>query len=294
MESFGAYLKQLREEKGLSLEEISTRTKITLKYLKALEEDDLGRVPNELFAKGFIRSYARCLGLDEQDILFRFEKLAGSYYHQKVEETKTEQQKENQQKELARRKQALMQWGTLAAVFVLAVGLFIQNAIERRNSQMPDSLETKIEVPATSEQPLEMQTVNPPIEKNENIPAARADQKNIETPPTPLTINPPRPTLSVNSQTGLPANNPKKQTASDPLTLKVEAVEKGWVLVKIDDSVIKEVSLDPGEKVDWTARKQFRLSLENAGGVRVEFNGKRLEPLGPRGVVVKDVVLTRE
>jgi cytoskeleton protein RodZ len=295
MESFGAYLKQLREEKGISREEISSRTKISIKYLKALEEDDLARVPNEVFAKGFIRSYARCLALEEHDVLSRFEESAASYYHQKVEQVKTEQQKENQQKEQVKRKQMLMQWGTGLAVFVVAIGLFIQNRIEHRNRQMPDSLETNVQAPETSQKPVE--TVNPPKEQNEET-SVQADQ-DTETPaPAPLTINPPRAALPVHPEAaavpGPPPGTPKKQPLSDPLTLKVEAVEKGWVLVKIDDAVTKEVILDPGEKVDWTARKQFRLSLENAGGVRVEFNGKLLDPLGPLGVVVKDVILTKD
>jgi cytoskeleton protein RodZ len=297
MESFGAYLKQLREEKGISKEDISSRTKISLKYLNALEEGDLGGIPNEVFARGFIRSYARCLALEEQDVLSRFEELAASYYHQKVEQSKTEQHKENQQKESIRRKQLLMQWGTGLAVFAVAVGLFIQNTIEHRNRQMPDVSEAKPQAPETEEQPMEMRTVNPPKVQDEKTPIT-ADQNAEASPPVPLTINPPRSALSHSPETAaVPISPPetlKKQIPVHSLTLKVEAVEKGWVLVKIDDAVIKEVILDPGEKVDWTAHKQFRLSLENAGGVKVEFNGKLLDPLGPRGVVVKDIVLTRD
>ncbi len=296
MESFGAYLRQLREEKGVSMEEIASRTKINLKYLKALEEDDLGKIPNEVFAKGFIRSYARCLALEEHEVLTRFEELAASYYHQKVEQIRTEQQKEDQQKELVKRKQMLMQWGTGLAVLVIAVGLFIQNAVEHRRRQMPGTAETKIQGPESSEQPTGIQTLNPPKDQSEE-PLTPADQS-AETSPVPLTMNPPRPALSVNPQAAsapqIPPKTPQKPSLPDPLTLKIEAVERSWVLVKIDDSVTKEVILNPGEKADWTAHKQFRLSLENAGGIKVEFNGKLLDPLGPRGVVVKDVVLPQE
>jgi cytoskeleton protein RodZ len=308
MESFGAYLRQLREEKAISMEEIASRTKININYLKALEEDDLGKIPNEVFAKGFIRSYARCLALEEHEVLTRFEELAASYYHQKVEQIRTEQQKESQQKELVKRKQMLIQWGAGLAVLVIAGGLFIQNAVEHQRRQMPGAAE-KIQGPESSEQPTEIQTINPPKGQSEEF-LAPADQ-NTETSPVPFTMNPPKPTainppaasaplerkpaVAKKEQTpNMPPETQQKPVLLDTLTLKIEAVERSWVLVKIDDSVIKEVILNPGEKADWTARKQFRLSLENAGGVKVEFNGKPLDPLGPRGVVVKDVVLSRE
>lgn len=297
MESFGAYLRQLREEKGVSMEEVASRTKISLKYLQALEEDDLGKIPNEVFAKGFIRSYARCLALEEDGVLTRFEELATGFYHQKVEQIRTEKQKENQQKELAKRKQMLMQWGAGLVVLVIAVGLFIQNAVEHRRRQMPGTTETKIQEPESTEQPTGIQTLNPPKDRSEE--SLTPTGQSAGTSPIPLTMNPPRPALSVNPPTASappipPEPPPQKPALPDPLTLKIEAVERGWVLVKIDDVVTKEVVLNPGEKVDWTAHKQFRLSVENAGGVRVEFNGKLLDPLGPRGVVVKDVVLPKE
>lgn len=310
MESFGAYLKHLREEKSVSREEVASRTKINMKYLTALEEDDLGKIPNEVFAKGFIRSYARCLALEEDEVLTRFEELAAIFYHQKVEQVRTERQKEDQQKELAKRKQMLMQWGAGLTVLVIAVGLFIQNTVEHRRRQIPGTAETKIQEPENSEQPTGIQTINPPKDQSEE--SLTPTDQNTGNSPVPLTMNPPQPALSVNppaasaplergaavakkEQTlNKPSEPLQKPLLPDPLTLKIEAVERSWVLVKIDDAVTKEVILNPGEKADWTAHKQFRLSLENAGGVRVEFNGKLLDPLGPRGVVVKDVILSRE
>ena len=67
MESIGAYLKKQREMRKVSLEEISRSTKISLKCLKALEEDDLKSLPGEVFAKGFVRSYAKSVGLDADE-----------------------------------------------------------------------------------------------------------------------------------------------------------------------------------------------------------------------------------
>ena len=59
MESFGAYIKSLREEKGKTLEQISANTKIALANLEFLEKDRFELLPPRVFVKGFVRSYAQ-------------------------------------------------------------------------------------------------------------------------------------------------------------------------------------------------------------------------------------------
>ena len=73
MESFGKYLNQERELRGISLEEISKATKISVSQLKALEHDDLAFLPATTFVKGFIRAYAKHIGIDGTDAVLRFE-----------------------------------------------------------------------------------------------------------------------------------------------------------------------------------------------------------------------------
>ncbi|MBF0465827.1 MAG: helix-turn-helix domain-containing protein [Nitrospirae bacterium] len=60
----GDYLKKLREENGVSLEEISSRTNIKISYLSALEYEDYSALPSELYIRGFITSYVKSLELD--------------------------------------------------------------------------------------------------------------------------------------------------------------------------------------------------------------------------------------
>ena len=73
IESIGTYLKKQREMRSISLEDISKATKINLKSLKALETDDFGFLPGQVFAKGFVRSYARVIGLDVDEALLQLE-----------------------------------------------------------------------------------------------------------------------------------------------------------------------------------------------------------------------------
>ena len=57
----------------MTLEEISRQTKVHTRFLEAIEHDDLSLLPAKAFAKGFLRSYARMVGLDEDLVITNFE-----------------------------------------------------------------------------------------------------------------------------------------------------------------------------------------------------------------------------
>jgi cytoskeletal protein RodZ len=67
--SFGSWLRQQREIRNITLREISDNTKIGLRYLEALEEDRFEVLPAPIFAKGFLREYAKYVGLDPDEVV---------------------------------------------------------------------------------------------------------------------------------------------------------------------------------------------------------------------------------
>ena len=69
MGSLGQNLRRERELRGISVEEISDSTRINSKLLNALEEDRLNEMPGEFFIKAILRSYAKCVGLEESTVL---------------------------------------------------------------------------------------------------------------------------------------------------------------------------------------------------------------------------------
>ncbi|PKM89978.1 MAG: hypothetical protein CVU87_03590 [Firmicutes bacterium HGW-Firmicutes-12] len=69
MENIGSALRQARLEKNISLEEIEKSTKIRRVYLEALENEDWNVIPGNVYLKGFLRSYVRYLGLNEEEYL---------------------------------------------------------------------------------------------------------------------------------------------------------------------------------------------------------------------------------
>jgi flagellar biosynthesis protein FlhG len=64
----GALLRQVRESQRVTLQEINQRTKISLPYLKAIEDDDFGRLPEPVYISGFLRELGRHLKLDPQQV----------------------------------------------------------------------------------------------------------------------------------------------------------------------------------------------------------------------------------
>ena len=72
-ESFGRYLKRERKLREIPLEEIARETKIKVGLLRALEDDRIEELPSPAIVKGFLRAYARMLGLSANDLQLRYQ-----------------------------------------------------------------------------------------------------------------------------------------------------------------------------------------------------------------------------
>lgn len=68
----GKDLKKIRDELGVSLEEIAEMVKVRIVYLHAIEDDQFEKAPSRIFLKGFLRAYAQCMGLDADIVASRY------------------------------------------------------------------------------------------------------------------------------------------------------------------------------------------------------------------------------
>jgi cytoskeletal protein RodZ len=73
VESFGAYLKRERELRGISIREVAQTTKISSRAIDALEQERFEELGGEIFVRGFLRNYAKYLGLDPEDAILRYD-----------------------------------------------------------------------------------------------------------------------------------------------------------------------------------------------------------------------------
>lgn len=86
--TLGEKLRQAREARGISVSEVAEQTRISALYIKSIEEDDYRTLPGGIFNKGFVKSYARYVGIDEQEALQDYAALVGSQNNQIEDEPK--------------------------------------------------------------------------------------------------------------------------------------------------------------------------------------------------------------
>ena len=87
MRELGDFLRQAREEKGVTLEEIQSRTKIRRRYLEALEEGEFRIIPGEVYLRGFLQNYAEAVGLQPRQVLEFYDRLRAAASVPSPEET---------------------------------------------------------------------------------------------------------------------------------------------------------------------------------------------------------------
>ncbi len=318
MESIGEFFKQVRETKGLTIDEVASKTRIRTDFVKALEEGNFAKLPDQVFARGFVRSYARSLGLDEDDAIQRFTQSAGAYYDKQGERERLKvRQAEEDRKRKANRKAVAIAIGIAILTLIFLLSREQSSLLVRRTSSDPPASTTKRTAPPVSES-----QDSPPTQKAEPVspvvqaPPPPTKTKPSEPPPTSAKVIEENNAGSASSSTPAASSTVTEQAASVPaslgsdgplggislegsaategqLLLDLEAIELSWVVVQIDGGSPQEALLRPGERARWKGQDQFILTLGNAGGVKAELNGKPQKPFGPSGKVARDIVIKR-
>ncbi len=266
MEPLGEYLKRIRKSSDTSLETVAAKTKINITYLIAIEESRFNDLPGEVFVKGFLRSYARCLGIGEADVINRYNQLRNETKETVPLESKAEDLIQKAEAVSLDAKKITPIIGSAVVVFLIIFAiLFLRTEEPVKKTEKREDKKVKIEKTEKA------------VEKAKDV---------IEAP-----------VQALNKKETEPAPQPKTEQVKkvkNSLTLIINAAEQSWLMITIDDKEKKDMLLQPGERINLKAEKNFIITLGNAGGVDIEFNGKKLEPFGPKGRVVSNILLTRE
>jgi cytoskeleton protein RodZ len=269
-DSLGEYFQRAREAKGLTLEEAAARTRILPQYLKAVEDNNYAKLPDEVFAKGFVRSYARLLGLDEATVIRQFDESGGQFYAKRNERESLKQKLEEEERRKKVNRNIVV--GVVSAVLLI---LFV---IMGRDRDRPEPRPVPIDpVPAAS--------VPAPVPES-----PRAESAAPAGDPFPRSVAG-QPEVERNFSGVLPLEGVVPDEKKK-LIVDVEAIERCWVKVQADHASAQEVMLNAGDRTRWKAQERLTLTLGNAGGVRVSLNGKLQGPFGGRGQVVREIVFT--
>jgi cytoskeleton protein RodZ len=310
MESIGEFFKQVRETKGLTIDEVASKTRIRTDFVKALEDGNFAKLPDQVFARGFVRSYARSLGLDEDDAIHRFAQSAGAYYDKQVERERLKvRQAEEERKRQANRKAVAIAIGIAILTLIFLLSREQSSLLVRRSSSdLPASASKRTAPPIPESQdapPSQQAEAVPPAPKTKpsEAPAVSAKEgvgDNVGPVTSPAPTASAVPELAAPSPSSLGSDGPLggislegSGATEGQLALDLEATELSWVVVQIDGGSPQEALLRPGEKARWKGQDQFILTLGNAGGVKAELNGKPQKPFGPSGKVARDIVIKR-
>ncbi len=326
MDPLGDYLKQARKKKGLSLEQIASRTKIQEHHLLALESEDFGNLPAKVFAKGFVRSYAKSLGLEEDEALQRFLDTSRTFYAQPHPE---DAQQTHVQVTLEAPPRQGVNWSLAFGGLIVIVALAIWYGFPEKQATEVVLSEPETTIPTEPReepiQPIVDSREDPqenvePLQPEESTPT-QATHPAVESVPTqaalptpevvsiqpiatptdsPITESAPsgpsEPSTSLSPSTPpaisiSPTTPEKVTTVFDKQTLEIEATELTWVVVKSDQQDPSEALLQPGQRVTWKADTQFLVTLGNAAGVIIHLNGQTQGPFGKPGQVVREIRL---
>lgn len=289
METLGGLFRQTRERQRVSLEQIASKTRIQQHHLQALEEEDFASLPAKVFVKGFVRSYARALGLDEDNAIQLFLTSSSNFY----DRTQEEQQHIQVTLQAAHRKR--FNWNFVVILF-LALGGILFYLLPEQQEPLPPTPESETPLPINETKKEALLEPPPPIEESPDSVSSEV--------PVPIEVQPPSPLPSGITPSPLPPEPrpisptlpvspvPEKTTGTDgTLVLEIEATQLTWVVVQSDDQAPHEALLQPGQKSTWKANTQYLLTLGNAAGVVIRLNGELQGPFGKPGQVVRDIRL---
>ncbi|MBX5495311.1 MAG: helix-turn-helix domain-containing protein [Bryobacteraceae bacterium] len=284
MTSVGETLRQERLRQGLELEKIASETRINVRYLEAIEADDVDSLPGNFFYRSFVRQYARYLGLEEDlfepDLarMIEAEREAppplltpghDPYAVPPLPSTARGSTPNRLPFFLV-----LLVTVTVACSAFYAVWQQSHGETSNRPSDTGSSIATPPPgVPVTAE-------------------AASSQPEARQTTPAPAeSASPTNTTPSAPGEAAVTTPAPAQPSASTPydpsqgMVLEVKAVEDTWLSITADGNQVIKRLLPAGESRRIQANEQITMVTGNAGGVQVIANGQPLESIGPRGQV---------
>lgn len=248
MSEFYSELKELRESQNIDLDEIHSRTKINLEYLKAIESGQFNILPTP-YVRLFLKAYVSEIGGDAEEALHQLDLLQGRKVGRRVtkktDESKTESGSDDQSKKsinLSRPptkvREDLIKGGVLLIIFLFAIFIIRQINNERSPVSIQDGEIVRLADPEAVTQD---QLVNDYVE---------AVSQTIAMPVVP------------------------------PLKLKIVATDRIWYSMAADTTNKQSGFLSSGEEKSLSFEDQIHVLLRQTADVLMYINGIEVEELG--------------
>ena len=294
IDELGHILREARETKGLTLREVQDKTRISSRFLEALEVGDFDRLPTQTHVRGFLRNYARFLGLDPDPLLERYElglserpkrrpqpiivdttQPVGAALEEPPDnhpffdpvnvEVDTSYQREGGS--VSESVLRIVIIGALVGLLYLAGQRFLPLILNQGDGTeaLTDRITEAVQSITNQTEPTPEPTATEEVGASSVIlPTGRNEFP--EGDPTPTATRPP-----------LPAT-------METIDLEILILERAWMEVTVDGNVLFTGIARPTDPpYEWSANDEVRINTGNAIGVSVTINNVPLGPLGGRG-----------
>jgi transcriptional regulator with XRE-family HTH domain len=262
--SFGDELRREREIRGISLKEIADSTKISKRFLDAIERNDHKTLPAPVFTRGFVREYARYLGLNADEMVnrYNFAAVGDDRIEQSahLERLTTPQAPPPERKKLPPKGIPPAYARVDRNVYILLIVVIalagvsywaLKHRRETRANEERLAAETKVA-------------------------------------PAPVASPPPAPAQTASTPAQPPATVPAK------LILSLEITKTSWITLDSDGGRLINEELHRGVHRTFEAKDGFRFkTIGNAAGVAMTLNDVPVPSLGHDGQVLHDVIFDR-
>ena len=266
MATLGQQLKQSREEKGISLQEIAESTHISIRFLQAIENDAYDVLPGGVFNRAFVRKFARQVGFDEEQ--------AVNLYQEQWQEQGGEPERGYQLGVEEFESRPTSGNGLLISfVALIVLGSLAYAAYQYFTPLAPDS-------GGSSVAGLNIPTPAPP-----------------SVTPTPSAT--PEATASPSaSPPGSPTPSPSPEAPAGAMRVQFTApVEEVWLKVKADDKDAQQMLLQPGESREFDVNDEMILSIGRVQSLKIAINGRNFDIVrflpNPKAIRAFNVVINK-
>jgi cytoskeleton protein RodZ len=318
MGAFGDKFRKARESKELSFDDVSKVIKIGPRMLQAIEAEQFDQLPGGVFNKGFIRAYAKHLGLDSEEAIAEYLECVRQAQVQAQQAWQPERQAEPRPP--AAKKPPAITKNQPAAMSDPAVQveelpeLHLPRAEDVRPARKSFSGKSSPEIPwrliaaaavvailgflLWSRHARVVHSESAPAKKEVSSSASVApgaaqgqSQTLNATSPQPAAVTSAAANPDVEDRTDVTVHNfgkplPKvTESSSGSLTLVVRASENSWISVVADGQVVAEETLIAPANTTFRASNEFVVKVGNAAAVSFLVNGKEIAPQGSESEV---------
>lgn len=290
----GKRLVEAREEKGMSLEDLQTVTKIQKRYLLAIEQGNYDIIPGKFYVRAFIKQYAEAVGLNPEQLFEEFRKDVPSTYNDEVSDKLSNIKPQRELPKPASKVLELLPTILIIGgiIVVIAIIYVIVQAVNhdsgQKNNQAapPQQSESKYEVSEDSSLAKDQKKKGKASSDDKEKSSKKDDSSKDDE------------TVSLKATNTEGSTTTYEVSGADEMELTISASQASWLRVRDESGkVLKMGELKDGEsfKTDLSDLSQVDIRLGNASGIDIKVNDETLKyELDPKNTMTQNIVIVNK